>query len=260
MSKWTRERQRDHYFQRARREGYRARAAYKLKQINKRQTANDSLTAVRLLKRHHVVPMWQTMTFNTGETIAGHYRQNRALTRMTNWFGVFWGQFATPFPGSRFFHDAPQTGRVFTKRWNDYVTGNVNYIPNSLLDEVPLRNRRRLNSLDLLLCRYGYRDARPKPLGIDYQRLYGLIDGTRTVREILGLYASSFAGEEEAAFQEGCKGILIFAQLGTIRAKGENGQAEPYDLRWFIGLTMTFVRRLNNRLRLLLKLPAHFMA
>jgi len=36
VSKWTRERQRDHYFQRARREGYRARAAYKLKQINKR--------------------------------------------------------------------------------------------------------------------------------------------------------------------------------------------------------------------------------
>ena len=36
MSKWTEERRRDHYFQRARREGYRARAAYKLKQINSR--------------------------------------------------------------------------------------------------------------------------------------------------------------------------------------------------------------------------------
>ncbi len=36
MSKWTEERQRDHYFQKARREGYRARAAYKLKQINRR--------------------------------------------------------------------------------------------------------------------------------------------------------------------------------------------------------------------------------
>jgi 23S rRNA (uridine2552-2'-O)-methyltransferase len=36
MSKWTEERQRDHYFQKARREGYRARAAYKLKQINSR--------------------------------------------------------------------------------------------------------------------------------------------------------------------------------------------------------------------------------
>ena len=231
-----------------------------LKQINKRQTANDSLTAVRLLKRHHVVPMWQTMTFNTGETIAGHYRQNRAMTRMTNWFGVFWGQFATPFPGSRFYHDAPQTGRVFTKRWSDYVTGNVNYIPNSLLDEVPIRNRARLNCLDLLLCRYGYRDARPKPQGIDYQRLFGLIDGTRTVCEVLDLHAAHFTGQEEAAFQEGAKGILTFAQLGTIRAKGANGHTEPYDLRWSIGAAMTIVRRLNNRLRLMLKLPAHFMA
>lgn len=36
MSRWTEERRRDHYFQKARREGYRSRAAYKLKQIIKR--------------------------------------------------------------------------------------------------------------------------------------------------------------------------------------------------------------------------------
>jgi 23S rRNA (uridine2552-2'-O)-methyltransferase len=36
MSKWTHERGREHYFRRAKREGYRARAAYKLKQINDR--------------------------------------------------------------------------------------------------------------------------------------------------------------------------------------------------------------------------------
>lgn len=36
MSKWTQERQHDHYFQKAKREGYRSRAAYKLMQINTR--------------------------------------------------------------------------------------------------------------------------------------------------------------------------------------------------------------------------------
>ncbi|MEA3345757.1 MAG: RlmE family RNA methyltransferase [Chloroflexota bacterium] len=36
MSKWVQKRQRDHYFRKAKREGYRSRAAYKLKQINER--------------------------------------------------------------------------------------------------------------------------------------------------------------------------------------------------------------------------------
>jgi 23S rRNA (uridine2552-2'-O)-methyltransferase len=36
MPRWMQERQRDHYFRRAKREGYRSRAAYKLKQINGR--------------------------------------------------------------------------------------------------------------------------------------------------------------------------------------------------------------------------------
>jgi len=36
MSRWMQERQRDHYFRQAKQEGYRSRAAYKLKQINDR--------------------------------------------------------------------------------------------------------------------------------------------------------------------------------------------------------------------------------
>lgn len=36
MSEWMQQRQRDHYFRKAKREGYRSRAAYKLKQINDR--------------------------------------------------------------------------------------------------------------------------------------------------------------------------------------------------------------------------------
>lgn len=36
MSRWMHERRRDHYFRKAKREGYRSRAAYKLKQINDR--------------------------------------------------------------------------------------------------------------------------------------------------------------------------------------------------------------------------------
>jgi len=36
MSEWMQERRREHYFQRAKQEGYRSRAAYKLKQINER--------------------------------------------------------------------------------------------------------------------------------------------------------------------------------------------------------------------------------
>jgi len=227
-----------------------------LEKINKRQTANDSLTAFRLLKQHGIMPLWLTMTCNTGETVGGHYRQNRALTKMTGRHDIFWGQFATPFPGSVFYDEAPKTGLVFAERWNDYVTRNVNYIPNSLLDEVPIRSRARLNWLDLLFCRYAYRRARPKPFGVDFQRMFRLIDGQITVRDVLHRYAEKSAEDEKSCLQEGIKGIIIFAQLGVIRAKGPLGATRPYGLAWLSGFALGLVRRLKNRLVHALGLPA----
>jgi len=229
-----------------------------LEKINKRQTANDSLVAVRLLKQHGIVPLWLTMTCNTGETIGGHYRQNRALTKMTGRYGVSWGQYATPFPGSKFYDDAPHTGIVFAERWNDYITRNVNYVPNSLLEEVPVRNRPRLTTLDVLLCKFAYREARPRPFGVDFERLYQLVDGGASVRRILDRYAADSAEDDKLAFQEGVKGVIIFAQLGLIRAQGEAGATQPYGLRWLVGFVVTQFKRAGRRLARMLGLEAVF--
>ncbi|MBM4086828.1 MAG: B12-binding domain-containing radical SAM protein [Planctomycetes bacterium] len=219
-----------------------------LEKTNKRQTTDDSFQAFEHLRRSGVQPIVLLMTCNIGETIAGHHRQNRGLTRMTGRHSVFWGQYATPFPGSKFHDDAKQDGLVLAERWSDYVTRQMNFVPNSLLNDVPVRNRRWLNPLDRLFCRVALsRAARvthlPPDIGVSAPTVYPLIDGTRTVRAIADEFVRVRGTPPKTTLQEIVKVIIALAQLGLIGSAAPNGQTKPYGLAWLLGLAFTQLRR-----------------
>lgn len=89
----------------------------------------------------------QLMTFNVGETVQGHNNQSKffdglfhalrehsiQLSPESNF--PYFGQFATPYPGTPFYQSASRTGICLAKTWSDYITTRVNYIPNSLLKQ-----------------------------------------------------------------------------------------------------------------------------
>lgn len=225
-----------------------------LDKINKRQTIDDSLEAFEHLRRSGIRPIVLLMTCNIGETIAGHYHQNRRLTKMMNCHDVFWGQYATPFPGSRFFDEAKQEGLVLAERWSDYVTQQMNFVPNSLRNDVPVRNRRWLWPVDKQLCRTALRRALrredpPTDIGVTVSAVYELIDGERTVQGIADEFVHQHGTPPKMTLQEVVKVVITLAQLGLISSTAPDGQTKPYGLMWLLERAVRLTRLLAWRIR-----------
>lgn len=225
-----------------------------LDKINKRQTIDDALGAFQHLRQSGVEPIVLLMTCNVGETIAGHYHQNRRLTQMTGQNIVFWGQYATPFPGSRFFDDAKQEGILLADHWSGYVTHRMNFIPNSLLNDVPVRNRNWLWPWDKLLCRVALRGAHDRKEtsthdGVKATTVYKLINGQRTVRAIADELVRRHGAPPQITLQEVVKVIITLAQLGLISSATPDGQTKPYGLVWLRDFAIALLKQLSRRIK-----------
>jgi hypothetical protein len=102
------------------------------------------------------------MAFNPGETIHGYYLQGKFIDRLLDglpWadyfhplsFPLYIGQMCTPHPGTELHHDASNLGLVLTKKWSDYYHHRVNFIPDSLLSDIPIQNLSRLGINDYIV-------------------------------------------------------------------------------------------------------------
>ncbi len=202
-----------------------------LKSTNKKVTSSDSLKALeRVIDAGMQIACLQLMTFNVGETIYGHYLQNRLLSEATGENKVFFGQFATPYPGTKFKQTAPDDGMVLVKTWGDYVTCNVNFIPKTLLSERPRRTLKRLRTSDMMVILKAY--SKLEKFGIfdmrtimdHHERLrffYRLCDGENSMEDIGKAIKMRYSMGEKEAITYTAKIIVILAQLGLI---------EPHDI------------------------------
>lgn len=229
-----------------------------LDKINKRQTIGDSLEAFQHLRRSNIKPILLLMTCNVGETIAGHYHQNRRLTQMTGRRAIYWGQYATPFPGSKFFDEARQEGVMLAEHWSDYVTQQMNFIPNSLLNNVPVRNQRRLWPWDKLLFRIELSNAlsvqgMSTNTCVTASNVYELIDGERTVQGIADEFIRGHGTLPKITLQEVVKVIITLAQLGLISSAKPNGQTKAYGFIWLLDLAVKQLIHLAGRILLTFK-------
>ena len=216
-----------------------------LDKVNKKQTLEDVRRAFEHMKRSGLeVATLQLMTFNIGETILGQYRGNEFLVGLTGRHGVFFGQFATPYPGSRFGETARNDGLLLMSKWSDYMIQQVNFVPNSLLLEKPIKNRFGTNASIITMLE----NLKAADVGMalaehrifDTINIYNLIkkikdvynscDGTRNLKEI----AEDIARKHCIGFNEALrfvsKNIVIFAQLGLIRTN--NDTIQPVNFEW----------------------------
>lgn len=198
-----------------------------LKSTNKKVTSSDSLNALKhVLDSGMQIACLQLMTFNVGETIYGHYFQNRKLMDATGEKKVFFGQFATPYPGTRFNKTASDDGIVLVESWSDYVTSNVNFMPRTLLDEMPRRTLGRLRASDMMVILKAY--SKFEKFGIfdmrailNYQRrirtFYRLCDGTNSMESISKEMGKRFGMASKEALAFTAKIMVILSQLGLIK-------------------------------------------
>jgi radical SAM superfamily enzyme YgiQ (UPF0313 family) len=130
--------------------------------IHKDQAVGETKKAVQNLKEAGLYPLYTCMVFNPGETITGYYVQNQYLNTIQEgfeWFEYFHpfpfplyiGQFSTPYPGTKFFEEADKQGLVLIEDNVDRYHHQINFIPNSLLDDVSVRVVEHLAEEDVLL-------------------------------------------------------------------------------------------------------------
>ena len=200
-----------------------------LKSTNKNITALDSLNAMKhILDSGLKIACLQLMTFNVGETIFGHYFQNKNLMDITKEKKVFFGQFATPYPGTRFGKTADNDGIVLAEKWRDYVTSNVNFIPRTLLDEKPKRTLRRLRISDSTIVlkehskleNYGVFDIKAIVKTLKRIRFfYSNCNGNNSIENIYKYMGRRFDMGYKDALTYTMKLVVIMSQLGLIKPK-----------------------------------------
>jgi len=138
--------------------------------IAKNQSFEESRNAIKNLKNAGIAPLYTYMAFNPGETINGYYFQKGFLDEIQAdmpWyeyfhplpFPVYVGQFATPYPGTKFRSDVDKKGVLLLEDDEYLYHRMINFVPHSLLEDIPLRNTDRLGKNEIYICLVAFRQT-----------------------------------------------------------------------------------------------------
>ena len=221
--------------------------------INKEEKLKIIEEVGRLHKSNGMSPLFTFMAFNPGETISGYYEQARFIDGLISdlpWYDYFHmfpfplyvGQFCTPHPGTKLHEDAREAGEVLADSWDDYYHHQINFVPRSLLQDVPVKNARELGGLHYELCNFVIQvafwsdfnvskslDSKRKTLA-RYRGFLTLFwrycNGRNTMEGICARAASRAGLDRREAIRFGALTSLVLGQLGVIKSAVYDGTRE----------------------------------
>ena len=210
-----------------------------LVEISKPQRVPEIEEAVKILHKKGVTILPLFMTFNPGETLEGHRNQKLFLdTLFTERKGVslvggprrkavYLGQFATPYPGSRFFETRNTTGITLCHTWSGFISTKINFVPHSLLQDCPkcdsLDAADYIEVLDALF--YKFPSAfEPRRKGIKrayfitqaLKTFFSLCNGKKTLEECAMSFEKIYGCRRETALKFAAITSVIAAQCGLL--------------------------------------------
>ncbi|RMF96162.1 MAG: radical SAM protein [Candidatus Schekmanbacteria bacterium] len=214
-------------------------------QIQKEESLVTIEEIAKLQKKYGMYPLFTYMAFNPGETINGYYMQSRFIdTLLSNlpWlehfhplpYPIYIGQFSTAYPRTQLMEDAPNLGMVLVEKWDDCFHHNINFIPNSLLNDVPIKTRNHLKPNDYLaavnaawagiwtFASYSlprFERAMEQWEYVKYLSSFFIrCDGNNTLKKIAEEVADFLNMERKKSYQYAAFSALVLAQLGLIRS------------------------------------------
>jgi len=124
----------------------------------------------KLHREHGMSPLFTYMSFNPAETISGYYEQARFIDKLIEglpWyehfhpmpFPLYTGQFSTAHPGTKFYEEEKKMGMVLSSGWEDYHHHQINFVPFSLLEDIPVHNLPSLSPHYYTLCGFALQVA-----------------------------------------------------------------------------------------------------
>lgn len=221
-------------------------------EIGKHEDLDQIAKVAELHKRHDMYPMFTYMAFNPGETIYGYWLQARFIDRILEGlpvaehfqptkFPIYIGQFCTAHPGTGLYSDASHRGIVLADGWGDYYHHQINFIPDSLLDDVPLQLKRRLDGVGCALLNYliqvafwsDFNRSRPEREQREELRrferytgaFYRMCRGRLSVRQIALRLTRKLRITERESLRFAAFLSYVLAQMGLIRSARDEESA-----------------------------------
>ncbi|OGL46066.1 MAG: hypothetical protein A2149_07310 [Candidatus Schekmanbacteria bacterium RBG_16_38_11] len=214
-------------------------------QIHKDESLSVIEDVAKLQKENGMHPLFTYMAFNPGETITGYYLQAQFIDKILSnlgWiehfhplpFSIYIGQFSTPYPRTQLMDDVKKLGVSLVESWDDCFHHNINFIPRSLLDDIPEKTSGRLKANDYLICvRAAWagiwdfasfslpRRERFKEQ-LDYVKFlssfYARCNGSETLEKIAADLSEFLNISLKKSLQYSAFSTLILAQMGLIRS------------------------------------------
>jgi len=237
--------------------------------IHKNQAVDENYIALKNQREAGLYPLYTCMAFNPGESIVGYYLQRQFLDeaqRGHDWyehfhpfsFPLYMGQFSTPYPGTELAREAPELGLVLLDDPEELYHHRINFIPNSLLDDVPLRTIDKLTPeyyyiyllavWTALYTVFDYNNTRQEI--VDYlfdawrllNALFARATGRFTVRQLALRMSEELDWPMTKSLRMTAFTVYIFGQLGVFRSAIDHLDIEvtpvcydiPADKRWQI--------------------------
>lgn len=198
-----------------------------VEETQKGETVSDMEYASELMIKAGIVPLYTHMLFNPGESIQGYINKQRFMDKVNASNTSFvsdadLGQLSTPHVKTEFARTAPSTGMVFTKKNGDYYHRRVNYIPNSLLEDIP--HKRHFNDPDIISFFgivimggiYDWNDKNVDNYILTAKKIWSLIDGKTSVGQLAKKVILENNISKKYAYIYTALAIVGFARCGDI--------------------------------------------
>jgi magnesium-protoporphyrin IX monomethyl ester (oxidative) cyclase len=205
---------------------------YSTELTRKGEGIEEMAEASRNLEEAGIAPLYTHMLFNPGETITGYYEKQVFLSRVNSKNTAFLadsrlGQASTPHRKTEFERDAETLGEVFIEDPSHCIHQRVNFIPNSLLYDVPVKIKDNRGSpirfLEVILqAIFDWTEDMIDNYIKTADLVWDRVDGKKTVRELADEIEGLLELSDYHSKMFVSLAIVGLARDGVIRSKDKN--------------------------------------
>lgn len=196
--------------------------------VRKGEGVKEMRDASCFMEEAGIAPLYTHMFFNPGENIRGYIEKQKFIDEVADKNTAYLadsqlGQASTPHRKTLFEKEANKLGEVFLKDHSTYVHQRINFIPHSLLNDVPVKTREEqenpLNFLEIILQAIFDWNEKMIDQYIDInQDVWGKIDGQKSVRRLCEEIEKERKLDNYTSKMFTCLSIVGLAREGSIRS------------------------------------------